>query len=116
MVIPRLLDGEQVGSRIVGEGDADRVGKREDDKNNHASHTGEDIAVGIGLLVHEDIQTDGDHHQIKQSEYPLTAGVHHHGCITVEDGYQGSNGPLKPGVLILRTGIGFDRRYYFHAN
>ena len=116
MVVPRLLNGEQVGSRIVGEGNANGVGKREDDKYNHARDTRKDVAMGIGLLVHEDIQTDGYHHQIQQREYPLATGVHHHGCIAVEDGDQGRDGPLKPGVLILRTGIGLNRRYYFHAN
>ena len=117
MVIPCLLKGEQVGSRIVGEGDADRVGKREDDKHNHASHTGEDIAVGIGLLVHEDIETDGNDHQIEQGKHPLAAGIHHHGRITIKHCDQCRHGPLQPDVLVfLRTGIGFNRRYYFHAN
>ena len=117
MVIPCLLKGEQVGSRIVGEGDADRVGKREDDKNNHACHTGENITVGIGLLVHEDIETDGYDHQIEQGKYPLAAGIHHHGRITIKHCDQCRHGPFQPDVLVfLRTGIGFDRRYYFHAN
>jgi hypothetical protein len=58
--------GEQVGSRIVGEGDADRVGKRKMIKTTMPA-TGEDITVGIGLLVHEDIETDGDDHQIEQA-------------------------------------------------
>ena len=117
MEIPCLLEGEQVGSRVVGEGDADRVGKREDDKNNHACHTGEDIAVGIGLLVHEDIETDGNDHQIEQGKHPLAAGIHHHGRITIKHCDQCRHGPLQPDVLVfLRTGIGFDRRYYFHAN
>ena len=94
MVIPCLLDGEQVGPRIVGEGDADGVGKREDDKNNHACHTGENIAVGIGLLVHEDIETDGYDHQIEQGKYPLAAGIHHHGRITIKHCDQCRHGPL----------------------
>ncbi|MNS28858.1 hypothetical protein D3C72_608460 [compost metagenome] len=117
MEIPCLLEGEQVGTRVVGEGDADRVGKREDDKNNHACHTGEDIAVGIGLLVHEDIETDGNDHQIEQGKHPLAAGIHHHGRITIKHCNQCRHGPLQPDVLVfLRTGIGFDRRYNFHAN
>ncbi len=117
MIIPRLLYREQIGAWIVGEGDTNRVGKREDDKYNHARHTRKDVTMGIGLLVHEDIQAGGYHHQIQQREYPLATGIHHHGCVAVEDGNQGRYGPLEPDVLIfLRTGIGLNRRYYFHAN
>jgi hypothetical protein len=90
------IEGQDIGRAVVGEGDPDRIGEREQDEDEHGRHAGEDVAVDIGLFAGKDVQAGADQHQRDQREQGLALGIHHHHDIEVDQADQPDQAPFEP--------------------